>query len=476
MADTIDSTGGLGRITRIAPVSKLRLAAFVAFLVAGVALLAWIDSDTWRQVGRLEQEFATIKAESYYVGVHLRTKLRQLNDAQLAYLLHANTAERDRFRREAGELQGWFASREARFSTLKEGEFFNAAKRAFERYRADSLKLLEENRPDGRAEEFGISYERVHGSSQQVLAQCDRLIEVQRQAFDSFLIASQETLVSLERLLKLSFGILVALVVALAALVYRWLVAPLRTQLSESHAEIQRQEKLASLGVLAAGVAHEIRNPLTAIKFRLFSLKKSLPREFAEQEDAAVIGNELNRLERIVKDFLQFARPSEPVLAGVPADRLLQEVCDLLKSEFEKAAIQLRVEPGEPVWVQADSQQIKQVLINLVQNAADSIGRQGVITLRARRDIAALNGRPAPVGVLEVQDTGKGIPPDVRERLFDPFFTTKEGGSGLGLPIAARIVEKHDGDLRYQTHPGRGTTFSIVLPAAQGSEPDPMTE
>jgi signal transduction histidine kinase len=108
--------------------------------------------------------------------------------------------------------------------------------------------------------------------------------------------------------------------------------------------------------------------------------------------------------------------------------------------------------------------QIKLVLINLVQNAADSIGRNGTITLRARHDRKSLSNGETDVVILEVADTGKGIPPDVEKRLFDPFFTTKDNGTGLGLSIAAGIVQKHGGLLQYQTRLNHGTTFGIVLP------------
>ena len=116
--------------------------------------------------------------------------------------------------------------------------------------------------------------------------------------------------------------------------------------------------------------------------------------------------------------------------------------------------------------IKIDPQQIQQVLINLIQNAADSIGHDGEITLRARLDNKRLADRASEVIVLEVIDNGKGITPDVEKRLFDPFFTTKDAGTGLGLAIAARIVEKHGGALQYQTQPNRGTTFGIVLPRA----------
>ena len=105
------------------------------------------------------------------------------------------------------------------------------------------------------------------------------------------------------------------------------------------------------------------------------------------------------------------------------------------------------------------------MLINLIQNSAENMGRSGTVTLSVHRSTAVLDGRARPVAIIQVQDTGTGIPPEVEERLFDPFFTTKESGTGLGLSIAARIVEKHGGLLRYETKLNQGTVFEIVVPA-----------
>jgi signal transduction histidine kinase len=138
-----------------------------------------------------------------------------------------------------------------------------------------------------------------------------------------------------------------------------------------------------------------------------------------------------------------------------------------MKSELEQAAITLKIEVSEPAWVLADTYQLKQVLINLIQNSADSIGKNGVITLGLKAGAGAFAGKNRSAAILSVTDTGKGIPPEVQSRLFDPFFTTKEGGTGLGLAIAARIVEKHGGLLRYKTAAGRGATFEIVLPTTK---------
>jgi signal transduction histidine kinase len=268
------------------------------------------------------------------------------------------------------------------------------------------------------------------------------------------------------------------------SLIYRVKIAPLRAQLVESRAIIGRQEKLASLGTLAAGVAHEIRNPLTAINVRLHGLKKNLISGSSEHEDATVIGQEIQRLDRIVRDVLLFARPAEPRLVTITTESLFSRVQGLLGSQLEKASIRLNLVASPTLWIRVDPQQIDQVLINLIQNAAESIGQDGTITLRARSGLMPLAGSPrrgfrakaglgTPAVILEVMDTGKGIHPKVQERLFDPFFTTKEAGTGLGLSIAARIIEKHGGALQYQTEVDRGTTFGIVLPCVEQDEREP---
>jgi nitrogen-specific signal transduction histidine kinase/CheY-like chemotaxis protein len=266
---------------------------------------------------------------------------------------------------------------------------------------------------------------------------------------------------------------LLILGVWLAKVVYGDMITPLYMKLVESQTIIERQEKLASLGVLAAGVAHEIRNPLTAIKARLFTQQKTLKSGSPEFEDARVIGNEINRLERIVKDVLQFARPAEPSLTTISASAPLREVCDFLAPDLEKRGIVLKVDAVTDARIRADPQQLKQVLINLIQNSAESIERDGTILLRARATSEALRGEVKPVVVLEVIDTGKGIPLEVQKRLFDPFFSTKESGkgTGLGLSTVLGIVKGHNGFINTYSEVGRGTRFTVYLPAAAGAGP-----
>lgn len=466
MDETIHSTRGFPRITGVRPAAKLRLAGLVLTALLGSLLVIWVSRTTWQRVDVLQREFAGLKADSFYLGVRMRNDIQRLNDTLLRYRLRGDMGDSETFRAEAQVFKAWLENSRTNALTAQELEFIEEIRNEYNVYLADSIKVLEASRAwlqSSQARDFKKSYEKVQQQSEHLLYLCDTFIENQRSAFDLFLKESNRTLTTFQRLLKLALALLLTLAAALVVLVYRGMIAPLRHQLTESQAIIARQEKLASLGALAAGVAHEIRNPLTAIKFRLFSLKKTLPAGGVDNEDAVVIGDEISRLERIVKDFLHFARPSEPNLVTIPARRILQEVYDLLKPQLEKVGIELKLEPSGPAWVRVDTQQIKQVLINLVQNSADSIGRNGEITLRLNDDPGA--GRKATSTViLEVADNGKGIPPEVQERLFDPFFTTKEGGTGLGLSIAARIIEKHGGELRYQSENNRGTIFSIVLP------------
>ena len=443
-------------------------------LAAGVVI--WIEMSTWRQMDRLKDDFAGANLESFFLGVHLRESVLRMNGALFRFQLSEDSAERESFYQDVRELTGRLRRTKTHLTTAAERQLVAEVDAAFALYQKDTEDYLERSIRGIRKDTASRLNEKLTQKSEPLVALADKLVEAQQTALNKFIGSSQTALLSLQRLLALSAVLLIVVIGSIAALLHRIKVAPLRAKLTASQQLLERQEKLASLGVLAAGVAHEVRNPLTAIKFRLFSLKGSLPDGFGDNEDLAVVHGEINRLERIVKDFLQFARPSEPELAAVQGAQLLRDVHGLLQSELEKRSIHLELDLDGPSALRADKQQLQQVLINLVQNAADSIGRDGTITLRARQGVSSVFNQAEPMVTLEVTDTGKGIPPEVEKRIFDPFFTTKEAGTGLGLPIAARIIEKHGGFIQYSTQPNRGTTFVLVLPAANSDESAPSPD
>ncbi|MBK7997172.1 MAG: MCP four helix bundle domain-containing protein [Verrucomicrobia bacterium] len=470
MSETICSNGDSTSASEREVGTRWRLIGFSALLALTIGLVAFVEVNTWRQLERLRKDFKEANLESFYLGVYLRETVLRMDGALFRFELSEDAAERESFQRDAEAMTQRIKKTRALLTTSTERELIEEISRAGERYVLESEPLLERGLRGIRKDTAAKLRDELAVKSAPLIALADKLVQAQNVALNRFFDSSGAALGVLQTMLVVSLVLFAALVGSAAALMFRAFVAPLRVKLSQREALLARQEKLASLGVLAAGVAHEIRNPLTAIKFRLFSLKQALPEGFGENEDVEVINNEINRLERIVKDFLQFARPSQPEAKLVPIESILTEVRDLLRTVLDQKSIELKLEADDATLVRADRQQIQQVLINLVQNAAESIGQNGMITLRVRREGASPSAPDQPMVTIDVADTGKGIPPEVEKRIFDPFFSTKEGGTGLGLSIASRIIEKHGGFIHYSTEPNRGTTFSLVLPRVTNDE------
>ena len=261
--------------------------------------------------------------------------------------------------------------------------------------------------------------------------------------------------------------LIVQCIITIVAFYNRIVVAPLRQKLIENNTAVEHQRKLTHFARLATGLAHEIRNPLTAISVRLFTLQKNMSKGTSEHSDASLIRNEIDRLEQILKNFLKLARPNEPKFMPLTAETAFREVSDLLAPQLQRRGFALKLDSMTNISFLADPLQLKQVLINLIQNAADSIEEgTGTVTLRARHESTGRGVKAVKKVTLEVEDSGSGIAPEVQERLFDPFFSTKENGTGLGLAIAAKIIEQHKGTLDFETRLGHGTVFRITLPAS----------
>jgi signal transduction histidine kinase len=443
---------------------KVRLTAFALVIITLAIAIGFAAYSSWREVSHLQQRLSTGHLRSFEIADHIQASVLQMQTRLVSYDLRHDDKDREQFQKDSAELDRWITQQKPTLTSSRELELLNQVDGSYDLFlRAATNALHDVDRSqDARVRHIEETQKAVAPLFQLGY----QLADAHRATLEDAFLESQKSISILRWLIFGSLVLLIGALIWLFATVFREMIAPLQMKLVQSHAIIERQEKLASLGVLAAGVAHEIRNPLTAIKARLFSHQRRLNKGSEEFEDAVVIGAEINRLERIVKDFLEFARPSEPQLVKLTAEPILRDVRDLLASQLEKRDISLRIEELVNDEFKADPQQLKQVLINLVQNAAESIDNKGQITLRARNGTFRFNGHDQPAVILETQDNGKGIAPDVQKRLFDPFFSTKESGTGLGLSIAARIVEKHGGALEFQTQVNHGTTFGIVLPVA----------
>jgi signal transduction histidine kinase len=439
---------------------KLRLVGFILAIALMVSLVTWTALTSARLLDESRARMSLADSESFRIAGTFQQRILGLNERLRKVALHRETETWPAFQSDGESLNRWIEQQH--LSAPAEKEVLSEINAAYDDYYLAAEQLYKQvlARPEVPTDEFG----KVQQSAARLLDLSFQLAEAHRQTLVASVAQSGKTLARFQALLLGALFLIVIFGAWLAYFVYKQLIAPLQVKLVESQSLLERQEKLASLGTLAAGVAHEIRNPLTAIKAWLFMHQRTLRSGTQEEADARVISKEIDRLERIVKDFLIFARPSEPQLRPVPAEEPLREVHRLLSPQLEKAHIQFTVDSAPPVRVNADPQQIKQVLINLVQNASEATGAHGAVTLRARADRMWLREKETEVVVFEVADTGKGIPPEVEKRLFDPFFSTKESGTGLGLSIAARIVEKHGGMLQYKTRVNYGTTFGIVLP------------
>jgi two-component system sensor histidine kinase AtoS len=228
--------------------------------------------------------------------------------------------------------------------------------------------------------------------------------------------------------------------------------------LKKTEARLIRSEKLAALGQLAAGIAHEIRNPLTSINILIHSLTENFPSGDSHREDLKVIEEEINRINEILDRFLRFAKPAPPLLERTDVASIFEETLQLIRPRIEKQLIIILKEFQALPIILMDREQMKQVALNLLLNAVQAMPKGGTLTLRGR------NSEDGQWIRISIQDSGMGIPSEDINKLFDPFFTTKEGGVGLGLSITHRIIDQHHGKIEVESTPGEGTLFTVWLP------------
>lgn len=230
-------------------------------------------------------------------------------------------------------------------------------------------------------------------------------------------------------------------------------------EIRELQERVKRSERLAALGSLAAGMAHEIRNPLSSIKgFAQFFLKKN-PAGSVDHKYSEVMIKEVERLNRVITNLLDFARPKEPIKEKASIAELIHHNLDLIQQHADSKDIQIIADINEDIpQLDFDKDQMTQVLLNIALNGLDAIEEEGKLWVRCFRD------QDDKIVVIEIEDTGDGIAEEELSMIFDPFYSTKKSGTGLGLAIAHRIVENHNGILSVKSNQESGTIFRIELP------------
>jgi signal transduction histidine kinase len=228
--------------------------------------------------------------------------------------------------------------------------------------------------------------------------------------------------------------------------------------------EIELSRRLAAIGRLTSGVAHEVKNPINAIVVHLELLREKMR---AVDPDARrhmdIIGREIHRLDRVVQTLVDFNRPVELRLADFDLRRLTEDVALLASPEAARQGVKVETHlDGAPLPVRADADLIKQALLNIVLNGVQAMDSGGVLSITARREDTA--------ATIKVRDQGGGIPPEIRDKIFNLYFTTKKTGSGIGLAMSYRVLQLHSGSLDFVSDIGRGTTFRLALPLAGARE------
>ena len=264
-------------------------------------------------------------------------------------------------------------------------------------------------------------------------------------------------------------------VVTLACLLAAyWVIWRLVKRSRALEAQAADAERMAYVGTLAAGLAHEIRNPLNSLNLNMQMLEEDLPGSDAGGPTGRLLSitrSELARLERLVSDFLAYAKPRAPEREVTRAAAPLQRAAEILRAQAQSRAVRILVEDrAQESWISADPQQLHQLFLNLAQNAihaTEGVSRDPRVILRVREEDGDV--------VYEVEDNGIGIPPHELDRIHDVFYSTRKGGTGLGLAVVRRIAQSHEGRLEIESEPGRGTVARVVLAATAAPDGDPVS-
>lgn len=493
---------------------KLALPQKIAVALIGILLLAVISSTVaLLSAWQTEQAFRQMLArnlEQARAGYELEIALLEQGLSTSLYLMGGDPEWLSELRRSRPEFEAWLGKAKGIGLEVDEQEFTDRIARAFAGYDAKSKQVLALYTGDRPEQAKYLWLEQALEYYDRVYQLCESLSSAATRDMELATAARSAQVKRVNLWVVISLSILATLIAGLSLSLSRGVFRPLRdlaasvgkervpehsaspakeirslgvyidtlrdevadmrSRLSQNQRRLLDAEKLASVGKLAASLAHEIRSPLTSMRLRVFSMQRALGDSY-RQRDFQLISEEITRLDGIVRNFLEFARPYKPALQKCSVRPLLDGTLELMAYKLEATSVAVERQYDETLPdVLADPQQLKQVLVNLLNNAVEALSGGGTIHIAARLEERG----GAPVVRVLVHDNGPGIPHNVQASIFDPFFGTKEEGMGLGLWIAKRIMNEHGGDIDFDACTPSGTTFSIWLPVTEkdGHEQD----
>ncbi len=444
-----------------------RAAAHNAFYALVALLLALLAASAWKLAGsmdRIDEALAAsdnLQVRRFRIAAQLRSRIHRMNSTLFRHQVTGDPALSERFDTLESQLTRFIEERRPLLDSSEETEILRQIEDGLNLYLAEAKKLMAARQRSDEAELAAMRVERIVEMADETVELTNELAVARSEAFRELLQGYRSSVRGLQRTLWISFLLTVASSAGLSWMAWKVFFSPMRLELREARTLAGQRKELANIGTLASGIAHEIRNPITAMKARTFALAELVEPGSPAARQAQIIDQELARMERVVRDFLDFARPAEPDTERTELEEFLKEIREFVAPEMEQRKVTLEVAPSGGVAARIDRDQMKQVILNLIRNAAEACpDGGGRVALKAKnRDGKA---------TISVTDNGGGIPMEFRDKLFVPFFSKKHGGTGLGLPIARNIVRKHGGELTFESVEGGGTTFKVELDSAQG--------
>jgi len=417
------------------------------FIIIGLLLITvgYLSFLSTRGLERISQAILRENVSSLKAAQELALALVDQKGLVSNYLLDGDERWLDLLEEKKGVFRDWFDKADEVALIEKEKEALKEIARLYIHYDGLRSQVINFYRLGNFEEAKRLLLSEVKDYLDQLHEECENLLLINEELIAQAQKGTERFIFRIRLAVWFTIGIAIALGSALGFLIFRTITKRLL--------EI---EKMASLGKLSATVAHEIRNPLTAIKIRTQALKGEVQERSQWREDLEVIEEEILRLEKIVSDFVILAKPSKLNLNRESINGVIESAIEVLKPKIETQGIELRKYLGEDIGINLDREKIKQALLNLFMNSLEAMPEGGNLEVSTSLNRDYLE--------IKIKDSGRGLSKKGRRRLFEPFFTTKKDGLGLGLSVVKNIVEMHKGKIKIDSQENKGTVFNIILP------------